>query len=139
MKLRSLLAAIAVALAGCTSSNEPPKLEGALLNPPVYVPSTFVDRGGFHTGDSLGGLTHYGYIYKLETPDDFAKVCAFYDKAAAGSEPDENATPTNRTWHWSPPGAAEGEYIEVTVQKFEKATKIAISDVVQQHKRDEGF
>jgi hypothetical protein len=139
MKLRSLLAGIAVTLAGCTGSNEPPKLDGALLNPPVYVPSKLVDRGGFRTGDSLGGLTHHGYIYKLESPDDFAKVCAFYEKSLPGAEPDDAATDTRKTWSWKPPAAEEGEYVEVTVQKFEKATKIAISDVVSVAKREPDF
>jgi hypothetical protein len=135
MRLPVLAAAILVVLAGCTSSSEPPKLPDNLLNPPVYAPSTLKDQMGFWTGES--GLTHYGINYHLETADAFEKVVAFYEKALTGAEPGESNDDKRKTYHWTPKHFAEGDYVQVTIEKLAGMTKFTISDVVDRNKRGE--
>jgi hypothetical protein len=136
-------------LGGCSGSDAPPALEGALTpGIPIYAPSKVSgERHGFRTGGDISDPTHSGFIWKLVTSDSPEQVMAFYRKEPAPGwkredyyKDGKDAERDSMTWEFTPPDAPD-DYtrVQVSVQKAQKdgKTEFSISEVVSKYKRGE--
>ncbi len=108
-----------LALHAACGSTEEASLPGAVYAKgiPVYPGAKYIGSMGGHSSDSIGGPSSsesQSWFFKVSDPVE--EVAAFYKKklpgAQAGQE-DEN----NPTFTLTPPGAEEGEYVQVIIRR----------------------
>ncbi len=95
---------------------------------PVYYSAEFQETTGGNYYDDIGGpvtFTSKSWFFRIKDPVE--EVAAFYAKnLPAGAHPEE-AMDGDMAFEWTPPGAAAGERVSVTIGDGE----LQISEVVK--------
>lgn len=104
---------VALGLWGCSS--KPPELEGAIHKDkiPVYANCTPDPKQALAGSESEAHYTKYWDLTYSDPPE---KVVDFYQKALPGAKMEKKPDGVVE-FFWNFPGAEEGEYVEVRVEK----------------------
>jgi hypothetical protein len=121
--LAAWAALAALALAGCARSAQD-QLVGAVYASkavPVYQHASYDDAMGGHFEDESGVVVSESQSWFFKTNDPMDKVVAFYEKNFPGATKkiEEDGDGQYVTFTLVPPGAEEGELVEVTLRPGE--------------------
>ncbi len=132
-----LLLILSALLTSCTTG--PPTLDGAVYQLPVYPSSRVTERGGGYLGDDPMNMPYHEWTWTLTSKDAPEQVMSFYMQHipdATNHQVDAGPDSDRIVWRYPPAGGAQGEEIEISVDKVQKngVTHFAVSEEVQRRK-----